>query len=296
VEKTNNVQPLLYYIKGPEVLKDRIPLYEVIGTLSEYMNILDRSYLTISHRERLSRKEREKYKVIAYQFAPGSLEVKMAIELSEAVQMGLAFAMPAGAKGLWNVARTTFDYVKTIVRFRSNGVEPIIKPDDQIPGFRVGDNNTVIVNSVININADKIEEAITKISGYIRPGSIDTVALKEPEEPEGDGITFSEEENLLFNPDVEVEKETRKITAAIYRLDVESGKGKLRVLDGMEQIDVGFEIVGKQTIEPYIDALKEKSVEVHVLREVARSFTGKEYTRRFLLVRIEGSGQRFLSF
>ena len=44
------------------------------------MNIVDRSYLTLTGKDRLSKKEREKYKIIAYKFDPGSLHIDLAIE------------------------------------------------------------------------------------------------------------------------------------------------------------------------------------------------------------------------
>ena len=64
-ERSDKNQPLFYQILGPEVAKDRIPLYELIESLREYLYIIDRSYLMLTGSKRLSKKEREKYKIVS---------------------------------------------------------------------------------------------------------------------------------------------------------------------------------------------------------------------------------------
>jgi hypothetical protein len=285
-ERSDNTQPLLYEIIGPAVLKERIPLYEVVGTLREYMNIVDRSYLTLTGKDRLSKKEREKYKIIAYKFDPGSLHIDLAIELYELVQQVFPFMMPAGATGLWNLTKSTYNFVKTVTELRARGDDPVIQEDNRIQSYIVGDNNKIMVNPSISINADKIEESISKIGGFISPGAVDQVALKDPEE---DGISITEEEKSLFNPETTISEDTETIAAKIYRLDVESKKGKLYILEGAEPKDIPFQIIGDQAIGPYIDALKTDQIKVNILREMAVSLTGKPYLKRVLLVGFPGS-------
>jgi hypothetical protein len=284
-ERFDNKQPLFYEISGPQVSKDRIPLYELIGTLKEYLYIVDRSYLTVTGSKRLSRKERDRYKIVAYNFRPGSLQIDLAIELYELVQQVFPFMMPAGATGLWNIAKQSYDFVKLVTELRFKGEEPVIQEDNSIQAYIVGDNNKIIVNPTLSINADKIEESVTKIAGYINPGAIDHVVLKAPED---DGISITEEEKALFNPDTTISENAETITADIYRLDIESRKGKLHILEGMEPRDIAFQIIGDQSIGPYIDALKIARVQLKALREEAVTLTGKQYLKRLLLTGIPG--------
>lgn len=284
-ERFDNKQPLIYEIIGPEVLKDRIPLYELIGTLKEYLNIVDRSYLTVTGNKRLSRKERDKYKLVAYNFKPGSLHIDLAIELFEQVQQIFPLTMPAGAAGLWSIAKQSYNFVKLVTELRFKGDEPAIQEDNSVQSFIIGDNNKIIVNPTISITADRIEESVGKIAGHINPGSIDQVVLKAPED---EGISITEEEKTLFNPETTISEDTEIITANIYRLDIESRKGKLHILEGMEPRDIAFQIVGNQSIGPYIDALKTVQVKIKALREEAVSLTGKQYLKRLLLTGIPG--------
>jgi len=284
-EQSDNKQPLFYEIIGPAVLKERIPLYEVIGTLREYMNIIDRSYLTLTGKDRLSKKEREKYKIIAYEFNPGSLHIDLAIELYEIVQLVFPFMMPAGATGLWNLTKSSYNFVKTVAELRARGEDPIIQEDNSTQSYIIGDNNKIMVNPSISINSDKIEESVQKIGSFISPGAVERVALKDMEE---DGISTTEEEKKLFNPETTISEDTETIVVKIYRLDIESKKGKLYILEGMEPKDIPFQIIGDQAIGPYIDALKADQLKVNILREMAASLTGKPYLKRVLLVGFPG--------
>jgi hypothetical protein len=282
----DNKQPLFYDIVGPEVLKNRIPLYEVIGTLREYSNIIDRSYLTLTGKERLSKKEREKYQIIAYKFDPGSLHIDLAIELMELLQLTFPFMMPSGAAGLWNVTKASYNFVKTVTELRTKDIDPVIKEDNSVQNYIIGDNNQIMVNPAIAITGDKIEESVQKIGNYIRPGAVDKVALTDPEE---EGILITEKEKRLFNPDTTISENAETIVAKIYRLDIESKRGKLHILEGMEPADISFQIIGDQAMPPYIDALKADQVEVNILRETALSITGKPYIKRILLIGLAGS-------
>jgi len=245
------------------------------------MNIVDRSYLTLSGRDRLTKKEREKYKIIAYKLDPGSLHIDLAIELYELVQQVFPFMMPAGAAGLWNLTKSSYDFVKLITELRAKDVDPVIQEDNSTQYYIIGDNNKILVNPAIAINADKIEESVQKIGGFIRPGSIEQIALKDPQD---EGISITEEEKRLFNPETTISEDITTIVTKIYRLDIESRSGKLHILEGMEPRDISFQIIGDQSIGHYIDALKADQVKVNALREEAVSLTGKPYLKRVLLV------------
>ena len=101
--------------------------------------------------------------------------------------------------------------------------------------------------------------------------------------------TITEEEKRLFNPETTISEDTETIVVKIYRLDVESKKGKLYILEGMEPKDSPFQIIGDQAIGPYIDALKTDQIKVNILREMAGSLTGKPYLKRVLLVAFPGT-------
>lgn len=84
-----------------------------------------------------------------------------------------------------------------------------------------------MVNPSISINSDKIEESVQKIGGFTSKGAVEQVALKDLEE---DGISITEEEKRLFNPETTISEDIETIVVKIYRLDVESRKGKLYIL------------------------------------------------------------------
>jgi hypothetical protein len=197
------------------------------------MNIVDRSYLTLTGKDRLSKKEREKYKIIAYKFDPGSMRIDLAIEFYEIIQQVFPFTMPVGAAGLWSLTKSSYNFVKTVSELHARGEDPLIQEDNSIQSYIIGDNNKIMVNPSISINADKIEESVGKMGSFISLGTVDRVALKDLEE---DGISITEEEKRLFNPETTISEDTETIVVKIYRLDVESKKGKLYILEGNESV------------------------------------------------------------
>lgn len=278
-----NKQKLFYEISGPEVLKDRIPLYEAIGTIKEYMNIIDRTYLTLTDRNRLTKKDREKYKIIAYRFNPGSLNIDLVIELVEAVQYVFPFLLPSGALGLWNLTKSSYNFVKLVTEMRFNGKEPEIIEDKSTQYYVIGDKNIINVNPVLSFNADKIEDSAAKIGGYITPGSVDKISLEDEKK---EGILITEKERMLFNPETVIDDTPETITAKIYRLDTESKTGKLHVIEGIEPGDISFQIVGDQRLGSYIDTLKVDRVKIKILKELAKNISGKLYIKRLQLLSI----------
>ena len=129
--------------------------------------------------------------IVAYNFKPGSLHIDLAIELYKLVQQLFPFMLPVGATGLWSLAKQSYNFVKVLTELRFKGHEPVVKEDNSVQSFIIGDNNHIIVNPTISINADKIEESISKIAGLIRPGAIDQLILKDPDQ---EGISITEEE------------------------------------------------------------------------------------------------------
>lgn len=278
-----NKQKLFYEISGPDVLKDRIPLYEAVGTLKEYMNIIDRTYLTLSGRDRLTKKDREKYKIIAYRFNPGSLGIDLVIELIESIQYAFPFLLPSGALGLWNLTKSSYNFVKLVTEMRFNDKEPEIIEDQSTKYYIIGDKNKIMVNPVLALNADKIEDSAIAIGNYISPGSVDKIALEDEKK---EGIVITEKEKMLFNPETVIDEYPEIIIAKIYRLDTESKKGKLHIIEGMEPRDIPFQIIGDQALGPYIDALKLDQVKVKILKELAKNISGKLYVKRLQLLNL----------
>lgn len=268
------------------MLKDRIPLYEAIGSLREYMNIIDRTYLTLADKERLTKKERENYRIIGYRFTSGSLTVDMAIELVGMVQETFPFLMPAGAVGLWETAKSSYKYARTVLGLWSENKTPEIQQNINCRELVQIKDCNIEVHPTVVLNAERIEDNVRAITGYVKKGSIDQISLRDKNEQ---GIVITEEEKRLFVPDTEIDDEPETITVNIYRLDKEKRKGKLHVIEGMEPKDLLFEIVGDQPVEAYIDALKQDRVKVKTLKEMATNLSGKEYVARLQLIGLPGT-------
>ncbi|MBN2468019.1 MAG: hypothetical protein JXD19_07695 [Deltaproteobacteria bacterium] len=275
-----NIQPLFYEISGPEVLKEEIPLYEVLGSLREYMNILDRSYLTLTGKDRLTKKERKSYKIIAYKFSPGSLNIDLSIQTFDILQHVFPFIIPAGAHGVWELAKSSYDFVKLVYEARSENRPVEVSTNNSVEQLVQQDGNNIQIHPSVAINAEHIENSVIIISNQIREG-INRYTLQDENEQ---GIKITENEKRLFSPETIVDDKPESLLVNIYRLDTESRKGKLHAIERGEIRDIPFQIVGDQAIEPYIEALKSEQVKITALKELAKNIEGKDYVARLQII------------
>ena len=167
------------------------------------MNIIDRTYLTLSGKDRLTKKERENYKIIAYRFNPGSLNIDLAIEFIDIVQLTFPFLMPAGAMGLWETAKKTYDYVKMLLTLWSDGKTPNIIQNVNIENMVNFTDSEINVHPTLVKNADRIEDSVRSITGFIKQGSVEEISLIDKKMI---GIIIRQEEKDLFNPETIIDE------------------------------------------------------------------------------------------
>ena len=280
-----NNQPLFYQITGPEVLKENIPLYEVLSSLREYMTILDRSYLTIINKNRLTKREREKYKIIAYRFQPGSLNVDISIQLIDIIRISAPILFSTGLIGtedIWNLAKSSYNFLKLMAQAKNNNEKLIIKENKDVKNIDIDGNNVSIHPNVL-LNSEKIENSVITITNLIQGGSVENISIQDEKR---EGIVITEKEKKLFNPSTKIDENPQSMRVNIYRLDKETKQGKLHILENIKITDVPFQIIGNQSIELYIDALKSNQVEITALKELATNISGDEYIARLQIINL----------
>lgn len=114
------------------------------------------------------------------------------------------------------------------------------------------------------------------------------VAIFSALDQSNDGIILTPKENKLFNPETIIDKNPIAIIGKIFRLDVESKTGKMRVLQGEYQGEYSFKIVGNQKIYAYIHAMEieRESSNLTALKEIVKHPTGDETLAGFHLIDI----------
>lgn len=280
-------------IKG----KDNRPisLLAVAETFKEFNHAIDKSYLLLSGKEKISKGDRELYKIVASDIKSGSVIADLVIIVPPLVQTALAFhSMTSGltVKNIWDLTKNSFKFLKIIAELRNKGEKPSIVQHHNPYAFSfVNQGGTMIINvgDVVSRNAIRAEQHIKNLAKIVDEKNVSSITALDYS---NDGIILTPKENKIFNPSTFVDKTPIELVGKIFRLDVETRTGRLRILEGEYKGEYSFQIIGNQQIVSYILALGEKFSKLTVLKEIIKHPTGDETLAGFQVIDIAIGGGR----
>jgi hypothetical protein len=177
------------------------------------------------------------------------------------------------------VIELTYKFLRArIEQFLKTGKEPIVQiinsPNAQV-FLNIGDGKIEVSQNLIDA-ANFTEPHYKKLTSHINGKEITEIASWTPQQR---GVALTVEDNKYFNPSTEIDEQGQELTAKIFRFDVESASGRLRIIkSGYLQAgtELRFQIIGKQPLDPYVDALHSgvQYSEIKALREVIRHPSG----------------------
>ena len=264
-------------IKGKE--HQSIPLLSVAETFKELNYTIDKSYLVLSGKDKLSKSDRQLYKIVARDIRSGSVMADLVILISPLAQTALAFQSVASGlsvKDIWELTKNSFKFLKVIAELRNKGEKTtVIQHDNPLALSIVNQGGNVIINAGDNVsrNAMRTEQHIKNLAKNVDETNISSISALDYS---NDGILLTPKENKLFNPSTFIDKNPIDIIGKIFRLDVESKTGRLRILEGIYQGEYPFQIIGNQQIAFYISALGVTSSKLIALKEIIKHTTGDE--------------------
>ena len=268
-----------FAIRGPAVEESfRLDVFNDI--LGSYQQILDRSFLAIMGKKRMKPQERELFTAKIVEWRRGSILIDLSVIAVPLIQgvIDLKTSQPHFLT-MSEVIELTYKFLRArIEQFLKTGKEPAVQvinsPNAQI-FLNVGDGKIEVSQNLIDA-ANFTEPHYKRLTSRIDGKEITEVASWSPQER---GVTLTVEDNKFFNPSTEIDDESQEISEKIFRFDVESASGRLRVIQA-GNIKVGselrFEVTGKQPLDQYVDALHSgvKFSEIKALREVVRHPSG----------------------
>lgn len=282
-----------FEIKGKDY--QPIPLLSVADAFKELNHAIDKSYLTLSGKDKLSRSDREAYKIVARDIKSGSVTADLLIIVPPIVQTALAFhTMASGltVKNIWELTKNSFKFLKVIAELRNKGERPTISQHDNpfaISFINQGGSVVINVGETVSRNAIRAEQNIKNLAKTVDGKNVSSITALDYS---NDGIILTPKENKIFNPSTFVDKNPIELAGKIFRLDVETRTGRLRVLEGEYKGEYSFQIIGNQQIALYIVALGEKISKLTALKEIIKHPTGDETLAGFHLIGIISEGGR----
>jgi hypothetical protein len=284
------VSQVEFSLDGPE-FRDGVPILKVTDALREFHSTVDKAYLSILAREKITRQDRSVYKLSATRVGIGSFYSDIQIVVP-AAQFALSF-LPAGIgpDHVWEVVKNAFTFLRTMAFWRKEGKDPKVEispTGDASKLLAVGVNNSITVNHIVYNAATRSEGHVKSLAKLVDGEHITGLsALDEKKE----GIRLLPPDNDLFNPATHMDDQPLELTAKIYRLDVESRSGRLRTLSGELETEHPFQIVGRQSLHPYVIALERPRSVLKVLREIVRHPTGLEIVHSYHVIEVVGSSR-----
>ena len=289
----SNNETVKLEIKGKD--EQPIPLLSVADAFKELNHAIDKSYLTLSGKNKLSKTDMEAYKIVARDIKSGSVTADLLIIVPPLIQTAFAFhSMTSGltVKDVWELTKNSFKFLKVIAELRNKGEKPtIVQHDNPFALSFVNQGGSVIINvgDTVSRNATRSEQHIKNLAKTVDEKNVSSITALDYS---NDGIILTPKENKLFNPSTFVDKTPIELIGKIFRLDVETKTGRLRILEGEYKGEYSFQIIGRQQITSYILALGEKLSKLTALKEIIKHPTGDETLAGFHLIEIISEGRR----
>jgi hypothetical protein len=285
LENPNNPMSVHFAIDGP-LFKDGIPLHLLSASLSDFQSILDKTYLGLTQRKRLSREDRSRYYLISKDIKHGSAETDFGIVLT-GVQTAFPFFSSLGPTGLWEYTKQTFDFLKFVYSALGAGKQPAYSWSGDNSTFEVntGTQTNVYNAPVFNIGQLSINN-YQSLSKQIEDKSVDYVSFGDSKIG---SIKLDPSTAEVFSLSSQIETTPLTLSCEIFDFNKFDNTGKLYVSPGEEvkEGDYRFQVIGDQDTSLFIEAMLHRQVIVNCLREIAPNPFSKEKIVRFQIISVQ---------
>lgn len=270
---------------GPAFV-DGIPLHLLTKTLSEFQTILDKTYLGLSGKRRLTKEDRSHFYVLSPGIKHASIEADLGIILT-GVQTGFPFFSGLGPKGIWEYTKQTYEFLKQIYEAMHEKKQPTYSWSGDNSQFTVntGTQKNVYNGPVFNIGKMSVPH-YHALSKPVQEKSI--TSYRFGDSSIGSVMLGAKEADLFSIPSL-VEDVPIKFRVEIFDFNKFENLGKLHVGEGesVNQGDYRFEVIGKQDVSIYIEAMLRKQVTVTCLREISPNPFSPEKIICFQVISVE---------
>jgi hypothetical protein len=265
IENLHDPVNLEFVMNGP-IFKDGLPLPLTIKSLEAIQGIVDRSYLVLANKQKMSAQERSLFYLQSQGINRGSLITYLGLVFS-AAQPVLPIISNLGPTGVWEYAKDAYEFLKLVYGEKKKGSPVTITQS--------GDGSTVNVNTgtqTITFNGPVYQIANSSLQHYeflshqLDPTKVTDIKLGTLGNKE---IYLDLPDKTLFDLPSKIGEDTHAMQCEIYEFDKYVGTGRVKVFPD-QTIPSGeyrFSVVGNQNIADYIEAMLQKAVKLKFLEE-----------------------------
>ena len=248
---------------------DGYRLDKMVSGLHGTQQVLEGVYKGVTGKSRLSKSDRELYKLIVQDVEHGSLLVTLGA-LFSGVQQTLPFLPSLSPDDMWDYTKASAAFLYDIYKAAHEGKPVSIHQDGENTSVVTqGNENAVqVYNGPVYQIGTQIITGLRTLDDALEENNVEEITLGSRFEREP-AIKMSLEEKGLYYPPISIDEEPKTINCDIFDFNKYDRIGKLRVSDS-QKIPEGnykFRVVGRQEVEDYILSMTEREVEVHCMVE-----------------------------
>ncbi len=262
------MENLIFRMKGA-AFDDGYRLDKMVSGLHGTQQVLEGVYKGVTGKSRLSKSDRELYKIIAQDVEHGSLLVTLGA-LFSGVQQTLPFLPSLSPDDMWEYTKASAAFLYDIYKAAHEGKPISIHQDGENTSVVTdGNKNTVnIYNGPVYQIGTQIITGLRTLDDALEEDNVEEILLGSKFE-EHPAIKMPLKEKGLYYPPTSIDEEPKTINCDVFDFNKYDRIGKLRVYES-QQIPEGnyrFRVVGRQEVEEYILSMTSREVEVHCMVE-----------------------------
>lgn len=288
--------PLIRFKLEGEQFNNGYNLYYLTNSLTNFQRILDKSYLTIVGKNKMTEKDRDIFIIKSSEFKDGSFITDLSMHILTATQLSMYSYGSLSPNDIWHLTKHGFEYLKTVLERFAQGEQMKLEGDGNMFNV-IGNNNQVIfqVHPKALTFINKAEHNFEQLSKLIDSDKgVESIAITNLVDKEEDKITISSREKQLFESKTDLESEVIVFKGKIIKINGVDFTGRLLVTstddDDIEpNCEYNFDFISKaeEKLEEMkngfmttkkIEALKETTIEPKTL---------KKRVKRFMIIKIK---------
>lgn len=284
IEEPNRPTELQLDIRGP-AFKAGIPVPLLVESLGNVQGLLDKAYLGLIGKRRLTKQERSRFFLQTGGVSHDSLHSSLDI-IYAGTQLALPLVGFLGPSGIWEYAKQAYEFATLVFQSvkRGENISYAWNADQSVLHVNTGTQTQVFNGPVFNIASLSLPH-YQSLAALGQPGEIIDIRLGQRNHNE---IVFRQQDRELFELPTRIEEVPYKVACEVFEFDKIDRAGRLKVHPGesIPEGDYRFEIVGKQQVETYIEAMLQQIVKVSCLREIAENPISGEKIYRLQIIDI----------
>lgn len=259
----------LYFKMAGSAFDSGYRLDKTVSGMAGLQHVMDGVYKGISGKSRLSKKDREIYKLVAYDINHGSLLVTLGA-IYTGMQHVLPFVFSNDPEQLWEYTKSSIAFLYDIYKqAHENNPATIEQQDSGVAVVSTGNKNktNIYTGPVFQIGT-QIITGLRELDDTLEDDVVTSISLGSSKENKP-ALDLKSADKGVFYPPITVDTNPKTLNCDIFDFNKYDRQGKLKVAHGQD-IPEGkykFKIVGRQDIEDFILSMTETQVSINCLVE-----------------------------